>query len=91
MPIRTCVACRRRAETSELLRWVVDAEGVARPDREGRRPGRGAYVCRTGDCLRALRKRYRRGGPDFEKSEEAFRLAIPEDVIQNVRRESREE
>jgi predicted RNA-binding protein YlxR (DUF448 family) len=91
VPIRTCVACRRRAEKSELLRWVVDSGGVARPDPAGTLPGRGSYVCRTEACWRALRRRFRRGGPDFEESEEAFRLAIPEDVIQNVRRESRNE
>ncbi len=88
MPIRTCVGCRRRREKVELLRWVVDRDGIARPDPEARLPGRGAYVCRSPECYRAMRKRYRRRGPDFEVSSEAFRLAVMEDVLQNVRGES---
>ncbi len=88
MPIRTCVACRGKAEKAELLRWVVDERGVAVPDPRGRKSGRGGYVCRTVECRQALPKISRRGGPDFRISEEAFRLAVPGDVIQNVRRES---
>ena len=41
----------------ELLRIVRTASGDVIPDETGRTAGRGAYVCRAGDCLdKALTK-----------------------------------
>jgi len=54
-PIRTCVGCRRRAVSSQLLR-VILRDGFAVVDQQPRSPGRGAYVCRDERCAqRALR------------------------------------
>ena len=44
VPVRMCVACRRRRPKAELLRIVVTPEGVILDER-GKHPGRGAYVC----------------------------------------------
>ena len=44
VPIRMCVACRRRRPKGELLRILVTEEGFV-IDPSGKRPGRGAYVC----------------------------------------------
>lgn len=89
MPIRTCVACRRRTEKRDLLRWVVDAEGRPAPDPDARAPGRGGYVCRTEECVERLSRRERRRGVAPE-AWEAFRLAIRGDVPQNVAGETHE-
>jgi predicted RNA-binding protein YlxR (DUF448 family) len=49
-PVRTCVACRRKAPQSELMRFAAqDGTLVADPSR--RLPGRGAYTCRRSDCI----------------------------------------
>ena len=54
--IRTCVGCKVRAAKSDLLRVVaVDGELVADP--AARRPGRGAYVHPSMDCLEQARRR----------------------------------
>ena len=58
MPRRRCVGCGRIAPKSELLRFAVARErSERRPtavcDRDGRMPGRGAYLCRAGDSQRA--------------------------------------
>lgn len=54
--IRTCVGCRARAAKSDLLRVVaIDGEIVADPS--ARRPGRGAYVHPSLDCLEQARRR----------------------------------
>ncbi|MBZ0268510.1 YlxR family protein [bacterium] len=90
MPIRTCVACRTRAEKSELLRWVVDADGEARTDPRARATGRGRYVCRTDDCLARLLRWGKRRGIGFGKSEPAFRLAIRGEVPENAAGETHE-
>src|SRR5207245_7603554 len=52
VPYRTCVGCRRRATRTELVRIVCAPDGTVEWDRTGGRPGRGAYVCSTMDCVR---------------------------------------
>ncbi|WP_234554911.1 YlxR family protein [Thermus caliditerrae] len=44
VPIRMCVACRRRRPKGELLRILLTADGF-QLDPSGKLPGRGAYVC----------------------------------------------
>ena len=91
MPVRTCVACREKFEKAQLLRWVVEPSGVARPDPRAKRPGRGGYVCRSEECFEKLLARSKkRGGPDFRAHVEAFHLAIRGDVVQNVPVETHE-
>ncbi len=58
-PVRSCIACRRRASPAELLRLVVDAHGVVQPDPEARRPGRGAWIHPEQACLSRLLRRPR--------------------------------
>ena len=54
--IRTCVGCGLRAAKPDLLRVVaVDGEIVADPT--SRRPGRGAYLHPSTDCLERARRR----------------------------------
>ena len=60
MPTRTCVGCNRRAPKAELVRIVRDADGSIGLDRDGRTPGRGAYVC-SEECLEQAVKRGRLG------------------------------
>ena len=47
IPQRTCVACRRIKPKRELTRLVCVANGSVEVDASGRRPGRGAYLCRN--------------------------------------------
>jgi predicted RNA-binding protein YlxR (DUF448 family) len=51
IPIRQCVACRTPRPKRELIRVVTDPEGQVSLDPTGRKPGRGAYVCRNRTCL----------------------------------------
>ena len=50
LPERTCVACRRARPKRELIRLVRTAEGAVELDPSGKRSGRGAYLCRYGEC-----------------------------------------
>ena len=90
MPVRTCVACRKRAPKRDLLRWTVDERGRPIPDPAGRAPGRGGYVCRSEGCLTRLGRRLTASGLDFAASEGAFRLAIGGGLVENVPGESHE-
>ena len=58
IPMRMCVGCREMKEKKSLIRVVRSPEGELSLDPTGKKPGRGAYVCREGECLaRAIRQR----------------------------------
>ena len=71
-PLRMCVVCRAMKEKSELIRVVRDKEGDFALDPTGKMPGRGAYVCREGDCATRLEK--------VRGLERAFKGSVPKDV-----------
>jgi len=52
IPMRMCVGCREMKEKRELIRVVRSPEGTLSLDPVGKKPGRGAYVCRKAECLR---------------------------------------
>ncbi|MDD3866243.1 MAG: YlxR family protein [Eubacteriales bacterium] len=62
-PQRMCVACRTMKDKSSLIRLVLTPEQCVELDTAGKKPGRGAYVCRDQNCLRtALREhKFERG------------------------------
>ncbi len=58
IPMRMCVGCREMKEKKMLIRVVRSPEGEVSLDPVGKKPGRGAYVCRSADCLkRALKQK----------------------------------
>ena len=59
-PVRTCIGCRERTSTSELLRVVAGDRGSGLevlPDPAGRAPGRGAHLHPTIECLELAERR----------------------------------
>lgn len=48
VPIRTCVACRRKFPKKELIRFILAGEEIILDER-ATHPGRGAYLCQ--ECL----------------------------------------
>lgn len=58
VPIRSCIVCRQQKDKAELLRIVRKPDGEIVLDGTGCESGRGAYVCRTGECMsNAIKKR----------------------------------
>lgn len=53
VPQRMCVGCGELKSKKELLRVVRTPEGVIELDTSpaGKKPGRGAYLCRSQECL----------------------------------------
>lgn len=72
IPQRQCVGCRVMADKKSLLRVVKTPEGEIVLDATGKRSGRGAYVCHSGECLKKARK--------SRALERAFETAIPPEV-----------
>lgn len=56
--MRMCVGCREMKEKRALLRIVKSAEGAISFDRVGKAPGRGAYICRSKECLDKARRQH---------------------------------
>lgn len=66
----------------ELIRVVKSPDQQVSLDLTGRKPGRGAYVCKKLECFQKARKTRR-----FER---AFSMQIPEEVYQQMEEELRE-
>ena len=79
IPMRMCTGCGEMKPKRELVRVVKSPEGEVSLDLTGKKPGRGAYVCRSAGCLRAARKARR-----FER---AFSCRIPDEVYDRMEEE----
>ena len=67
----------------ELVRVVRSPEGEISIDLVGKKPGRGAYVCRDANCLAKARK--------AKRLERAFSCEIPDDVYERMEEELKNE
>lgn len=76
IPLRKCTGCNEMKPKKELVRVVRSPEGEVSLDLTGKKPGRGAYVCRDEKCLAKARKAKR-----FER---AFDCTIPEEVYDRM-------
>ena len=79
VPQRQCVGCREMKPKQELIRVVRGPDGAISLDPTGKKPGRGAYVCREGDCLRRAQK--------SRALERAFSSQIPPEVYEELIRQ----
>ncbi len=59
IPQRKCVGCGERRDKGDLCRVVKTPDGGVCLDTKGRMAGRGAYLCRDVQCLRAARRAHR--------------------------------
>lgn len=72
VPMRQCTGCRTMNEKKQLIRVVKAPDGTISLDFKGKKPGRGAYLCKNIDCLKKARK--------SKALERAFETTIPEEV-----------
>jgi predicted RNA-binding protein YlxR (DUF448 family) len=50
VPQRTCIGCMQTKPKRELVRVVRTPDGHIEIDPTGKKPGRGAYLCRRAEC-----------------------------------------
>lgn len=79
VPMRMCSGCGEMKPKKELVRVVKSPEGEISLDLTGRKAGRGAYVCKSAECLKKARKARR-----FER---AFSCKIPDEVYERMEEE----
>lgn len=83
IPMRMCLGCGEMKPKKELIRALKSPEGEISLDLTGRKPGRGAYLCRSEECLRLARK-----GRKLEKS---FSCRIDDEVYDLMEKQLAEE
>ena len=79
IPMRQCLGCREMKPKKELIRVVRSPEGEISLDFRGKAPGRGAYLCKNGECLKKAVK-----GKALER---AFSAQIPVEVYERLQGE----
>lgn len=55
-PMRMCTGCRQMKPKQQLIRIVKTPDGEIKLDTTGRLNGRGAYICKSADCLKKAQK-----------------------------------
>ena len=55
-PMRMCKGCREMKPKQQLIRIVKTPDGEIKLDTTGRLNGRGAYICKSADCLKKAQK-----------------------------------
>ena len=56
IPMRMCLGCNEMKPKKELVRVVKSKEGEISLDLTGKKSGRGAYICKSTECLEKARK-----------------------------------
>lgn len=79
IPMRQCIGCREMKNKKEMLRVLKTAEGEILLDATGRKNGRGAYICRSAECLEKAVKNC-----GLERS---LKTQIPEAVYEELKKE----
>lgn len=83
IPMRQCLGCREMKPKRELIRAVRSPEGEISLDFKGKKPGRGAYVCPSMDCLLKVQK--------SKALQRAFGTEIPPEVFTLLAQQMKED
>ena len=79
IPLRKCIGCGEMKDKRILVRIVRNKEGEISVDLTGKKPGRGAYICKNADCLNKAQK--------AKRLERAFSAAIETEIYDALRSE----
>lgn len=76
-PARRCIACNEQKDKKELLRIVKTPEGNIEIDTTGKKNGRGAYICKSEECLNKVIK--------SKRLERSFEKEISNELYESIR------
>ena len=79
IPLRQCVGCGEMKGKKEMMRILKTAGDEICLDVTGKKNGRGAYVCRSRECLQQAKKN--------KGLERSFKMSIPGEVYESLERE----
>ena len=78
VPLRQCIGCGEMKGKKDMMRVLKTDDGICL-DATGKKNGRGAYVCKNGDCLKLARKN--------KGLERSFKMSIPVEVYDTLEKE----
>lgn len=76
VPQRMCVSCRVMRSKKQLIRIVLNQSGEVALDPTGKKPGRGAYVCRDRACIAQAVQAHR--------LQKGLKTAISDEIIKQL-------
>ena len=79
IPLRQCVGCGEMKGKKDMMRVLKTAENEICLDVTGKKNGRGAYICRSRECLRLARKN--------KGLERSFKMSLPNEVYDTLEKE----
>ena len=79
IPMRQCVGCGEMKGKREMMRVLKTPEEAIVLDVTGRKNGRGAYLCKSLDCLKKARKN--------KGLERSLKIHIPDEVYDSLEKE----
>ena len=79
IPMRQCIGCGEMKNKREMMRVLKTAENEIILDITGRKNGRGAYLCKSKECLEKARK--------CKGLDRSFKMSIPDQVYENLQKE----
>ena len=79
IPMRKCVGCGEMKDKKDLIRIIRTGEGEILLDATGKANGRGAYICKSAECLK---KAARNKG-----LERSLKAQIPGEVLERIEKE----
>ncbi len=81
--MRMCLGCQEMKPKKELIRIVKNKENEISVDFTGKKPGRGAYMCKELSCFEKARK--------AKRLEKAFECAISQEIYETLKCQLEEE
>ena len=79
VPLRQCVGCGEMKSKKEMIRILKTEEEGFVLDSTGKKNGRGAYICRNAECLKAARK--------SKGLDRSFNMAVSDEVYESLTKE----
>ncbi|RDY24750.1 YlxR family protein [Romboutsia maritimum] len=76
VPQRKCIACQDRDSKKELVRIVKTKDGEIFLDLTGKANGRGAYICKSSECLKKAIK--------TKALNKAFKIEVSDEVYEKL-------
>ncbi len=76
IPQRKCTGCQQMKDKKDLVRIVKSKDNAFELDFDGKKNGRGAYICKNTQCLEKAQKS--RG------LERSFRGPVPREIYENL-------
>lgn len=79
IPLRQCIGCGEMKMKKELIRVIKTPEENIIIDATGKKNGRGAYICKSSECLLKAVK--------SKGLERSLKVSIPHEVYEELERE----